>query len=106
MSADFVQDGLASEELLNIVIEIHTKVKDGRDIDRLREIYAQRYAFFSERYPTLFNSLFQSSFDIDNFRCMMDMRKKIENNEETVRSASEYIGMKFFKQFHPDMDKK
>lgn len=109
MSKDFVEDGIGTDELIDIVKDIYQKTQNESNktlLDKFKDIYKEKYSFFAERYPTLFNSLFMPNFDIKNFEYMMMMRKKIENDEESTKSASEHIGVKFFKQFHPDIKSK
>ena len=84
-------------------MSILDKIEEIRERVKNNELINNDYDDLKEKYPLLFDLAINKSksFDINILKNMLKMKEKIENGEETLKSPSEKISMKYFKEFHP-----
>lgn len=56
------------------------------------EVYTTKYKEFSEKYPTLFEKLFEPNFDKAVLRYMLNQKGKMSSNKQTEHDASIKVG--------------
>lgn len=67
----------------------------------------EEYEDFSYAYPGLFNLIIDdpNNFDMNRLIHMLNMKKKVENNETTYETASSQIGQEYYDEFvKPNID--
>lgn len=87
-------------------MSILEKIKEIREkIDNNIEINMDDYTELKKNNPLLFDLAInkEKKFDINILENMLKMKEKIDNGEETLKSSSEKISMKYFKEFHPNI---
>lgn len=87
-------------------MSILEKIKEIREkIDNDKEINMDDYRELKKNNPLLFDLATnkEKKFDINILENMLKMKEKIDNGEETLKSSSEKISMKYFKEFHPNI---
>ena len=105
MEKDFIKDGLTNEDIIKIIKEIRSKIKTSSNNNY--ENLKKEYEFFSERYPMLFEiSTRNEQFNWDNLNRMLEMRKKIQNDEITNEKASVAIGQEYYDKYVNIKEKK
>jgi hypothetical protein len=102
---DFIKDGYNTNDLLSIINEIRTNY----EIEKLKEAYKEtdqkyieienKYKFFKERYPFLFDMVLKPDMDMDRFKYMINLREDIVNNKTTSEKASIKVGKDLYKDF-------
>lgn len=93
-----MSDGLSNTELLEIVDDITTRIKNNQKIGK------NEYVSFKERYSHLYEMITSDNFDKDNFTKMLEMRQKVLSGEKDIKSSSEEISTQFFKKYHPEFN--
>lgn len=86
--------------------EMHNLSKYNNTIYRKRAI--DKFPEFSTTHPGLFNTIIDNpkKFDMNRLRQMLNMRKKINNNDITFEEASTKIGQQYYDEFaKPLVDK-
>lgn len=103
MDKDFLKDGLDNDAIREIVKKIRIVIdKDGSDENI--ELLKKEHAFFSERYPVLFEiATRKEEFNWEYMEYFLMMRNKIIQNELTSEKASVIIGDEWFKK-HVNID--
>lgn len=96
-SQELLDDGLNSEQIMTIVDDVIKEYKVGKTKKELKF----KHRFFSERYKTLFDMIFEDDFDIKKLQYMLEMRNKIIKNEKSVKEASEEVGTHFLNIYKP-----
>lgn len=100
MEKDFIKDGLTNEDIIKTVKEIRNKIKTSSKNNDNYENLKKEYNFFSDRYPMLFEiATRDEKFNWDNLNKMLEMRKKIENDEITNEKASVAIGQEYYNKY-------
>ncbi len=66
-----------------------------------RKQLTDEYADFAISYPGLFNTIIENptKFDIERLLYMLDMKKKIQNNNITFETASNKIGQEYYNEY-------
>lgn len=106
MEKDFIKDGLTNEDIIKIIKEIRRKIKTSSSNNNYENL-KKEYEFFSERYPMLFEiSTRNEQFNWDNLNRMLEMRKKIQNDEITSEKASVAIGQEYYDKYVNIKEKK
>ena len=107
MEKDFIKDGLTNEDIIKTIKEIRSKIKTSPSSNNNYENLKKEYEFFSERYPMLFEiSTRNEQFNWDNLNKMLEMRKKIQNDEITSEKASVAIGQQYYDKYVNIKEKK
>ena len=57
-----------------------------------KEVYTTKYKEFLEKYPTLFEKLFEPNFDKAVLRYMLNQKGKMSSNKQTEHNASIKVG--------------
>lgn len=98
MDKDFLKDGLDNDAIREIVKKIRVSIdKDGSDENI--EILKKEHAFFSDRYPVLFEiATRKDEFNWEYMEYFLMMRNKIIQDELTSEKASVIIGDEWFKK--------
>jgi hypothetical protein len=105
MEKDFIKDGLTNEDIIKTIKEIRSKIKTSSENNY--ENLKKEYDFFSTRYPMLFEiSTRNEPFNWDNLNKMLEMRKKVEENEITNDKASVIIGQQYYDKYVNIKEKK
>ena len=98
MEKDFIKDGLTNEDIIRTIKEIRSKIKTSSNDNY--ENLKKEYNFFSERYPMLFEIATRNEeFNWDNLNKMLEMRKKIEDDNITRDKASVIIGQQYYDKY-------
>jgi len=101
---DFINDGLSNDDITLTISRIIIRAKD----DEMRKLNEnERYEklkiefdFFSSRYPMLFDlAVREDKFPWDNLSYMLNMRKKIIDDELTSEGASKIVGKEWFDKY-------
>lgn len=101
---DFVIDGLSNDDITITISKIIQRAKDN-DIRKLNEMeryekLKNEFEFFSSRYPILFELATRDEiFPWDNLSYMLNMRKKVINDELTSDGASKIVGSEWFNKY-------
>lgn len=105
MEKDFIKDGLTNDDIISTIKEIRSKIKTSSNNNY--ENLKKEYNFFSERYPMLFElSTRKEEFNWDNLIKMLEMRKKIQNDEISNDKASVIIGQQYYDKYVNIKEKK
>ena len=105
MEKDFIKDGLTNEDIIKTIKEIRSKIKTSSSNNY--ENLKKEYDFFSTRYPMLFEiSTRNEPFNWDNLNKMLEMRKKVEENEISNDKASVIIGQQYYDKYVNIKEKK
>jgi len=91
--SDVDETSLTADEIIKIVSEMRDM--DALPKDRAR-YFKNKYPDFVERYPMLFEMACQTSFDMERFEYMINLKMKIDKKEDTVENASKEVGQKLF----------
>lgn len=106
MEKDFIKDGLTNDEIIKTIKEIRNKIKTSSSNDNYENL-KKEYSFFAERYPMLFEiSCRNDSFNWNNLNQMLEMRKKLENDEISNDKASVIIGQQYYDKYVNIKEKK
>lgn len=57
-----------------------------------KDVYTTKYKEFAEKYPTLFEKLFEPNFDKAVLKYMLNQNGKIRSNKQTEHNASIKVG--------------
>ena len=58
-----------------------------------------KYKEFNEKYPTLFDKLFDPNFDKAVLKYMLNQKEKIKSNKQTEHNASIKVGTMLVDKF-------
>ena len=75
-----------------IIQEILDNVENTSNTKELQQHYANKYPLFKENYPTLFEKLFDTTFDKKLLNLMLEEKKNIDSNTVSQHNASVKIG--------------
>lgn len=75
-----------------IIQEILDNIENTSNTTGLQQHYATKYPLFKEKYPTLFEKLFDTTFDKKLLNLMLEEKKNIDSHAVTQHNASVKIG--------------
>jgi hypothetical protein len=75
-----------------IIQEILDDIENNSNKNKIKELYSIKYPLFKQNYPTLFEKLFDSTFDKKMLNLMLEEKKNIDSNEISRHNASVKIG--------------
>jgi hypothetical protein len=115
-NADTVESSEVIKNQVNEIISFCIKKENifmrNQRIDEYKQICMIKFTNFHQRYPTLFFSIIEnpSSFPLYRLNEMLNLKKKIDNNELNEEKASLHLGQKYYNEFVKDtvaeLDKK
>jgi hypothetical protein len=105
--ADFLNDGLSSDDIKNIVQEIilymtenKSKCSSHEELLNKMKQSIDGLTFFEERYPMLYAMVTkEEGFDYASLEYFLNMRNKIIKNELSVEEASKEVGQVWFDKY-------
>jgi hypothetical protein len=105
--ADFLNDGLSSDDIKNIVQEIilymtenKSKCSSHEELLIKMKQTIEGISFFEERYPMLYAMVTkEDGFDYASLEYFLNMRNKIIKNELSVEEASKEVGQVWFDKY-------
>lgn len=97
-----------SEVILNNVKKLlefclkreNTKLRS-QNMDEYKQLCMRTFTDVHQKYPTLFFKIVEepSSFPMYRLEEMLNMKKKIENNESTEEEESKKLGQQYYDEF-------
>lgn len=105
--ADFLNDGLSSDDIKNIVQEIMLYMTENKSkcfsheelLNKMKQVI-DGITFFEERYPMLYAMVTkEEGFDYASLEYFLNMRNKIIKNELSVEEASKEVGQVWFDKY-------
>jgi hypothetical protein len=105
--SDFLNDGLSSDDIKNIVQEIILYMTENKSKSSSHEELLNKMkqsidglTFFEERYPMLYAMVTkEEGFDYASLEYFLNMRNKIIKNELSVDEASKEVGQVWFDKY-------
>ena len=105
--SDFLNDGLSSDDIKNIVQEIILYITENKSkcssyeelLNKMKQSI-DGLTFFEERYPMLYAMVTkEEGFDYASLEYFLNMRNKIIKNELSVDEASKEVGQVWFDKY-------
>jgi hypothetical protein len=99
-------------EIISFCLKKENIIIRRENIDQYKQNCMINFKNFHQKYPTLFFSIIEnpSSFPLYRLDEMLNLKKKIENNEINEHKASVHLGQKYYNEFVKDtvseLDKK
>lgn len=91
---------MASADILAIVREIRTSLDTAvGSMKSRRAFFEKRYPEFAERFPHLFQMVFDPEFNMERFEYMIRLRNDIQSNRTTFENASKEVGQHMFNEY-------
>lgn len=92
------------EQVSNIIkycLKKENNIMRRDNIDQYKQICMRLFTDFHQKYPTLFFSIIEnpSSFPLYRLDEMLQLKKKIEENEINEEKASVHLGQKYYNEF-------
>ena len=106
--ADFIKDGMESNDIKNLVQEIMLYMTEKKNSFSSHEELLnsmkssiEGLLFFEERYPMLYAMVTkEEGFDYASLEYFLNMRNKIIKNELSVEDASKEVGQVWFDKYY------
>jgi hypothetical protein len=106
--ADFIKDGMESNDIKNLVQEIMLYMTEKKNSFSSHEELLNSMKssidgllFFEERYPMLYAMVTkEEGFDYASLEYFLNMRNKIIKNELSVEDASKEVGQVWFDKYY------
>lgn len=106
--ADFIKDGMETDDIRNIVQEIMLYMTEKKNTYSSHEELLKHMKssiegllFFEERYPMLYAMVTkEEGFDYNSLEYFLNMRNKIIKNELSVEDASKEVGQVWFDKYY------
>jgi len=106
--ADFIKDGMETDDIRNIVQEIMLYMTEKKNTYSSHEELLKNMKssiegllFFEERYPMLYAMVTkEEGFDYNSLEYFLNMRNKIIKNELSVEDASKEVGQVWFDKYY------
>lgn len=98
---NFVKDGMTTNDIRKSIQQIRSYLQKG-GAATLEERIAQlkiEHAFFTERYPMLFEMCTRPDFDYNHLNYFLNKRDDIINDKVTSEEASVTVGKEWFDKF-------
>jgi len=91
-------------EIINFCLQKENSIKRHNNIDEYKQLCMIKFTKFHQNYPTLFFSIIEnpSTFPLYRLKDMLNLKRKIENNEINEDSASVKLGQKYYDEFVKD----
>ena len=91
-------------EIISFCLKKDTTIKRRENMDEYKQICMIKFTEFHQKYPTLFFSIIEnpSSFPIYRLNEMLNLKRKIEDNEINEDRASVHLGQKYYNEFVKD----
>ncbi len=105
-NAEFVNDGLTTEEIRKNIKNIREYIANNKNATDVAEKLKKDYEFFSTRYPLLYSmACDEKKFDYDSLEYFLNMRDRIINEQISAEDASKKVGQDWFNKY-VDLSKK
>ena len=106
--ANFIKDGMESNDIKNLVQEIMLYMTEKKNSFSSHEELLnsmkssiEGLLFFEERYPMLYAMVTkEEGFDYESLEYFLNMRNKIIKNELSVEDASKEVGQVWFDKYY------
>jgi len=106
--ADFIKDGMESNDIKNLVQEIMLYMTEKKksfssheELLNSMKSSIEGLLFFEERYPMLYAMVTkEEGFDYASLEYFLNMRNKIIKNELSVEEASKEVGQVWFDKYY------
>lgn len=106
--ADFIKDGMESNDIKNLVQEVMLYMTEKKNSFSSHEELLnsmkssiEGLLFFEERYPMLYAMVTkEEGFDYASLEYFLNMRNKIIKNELSVEDASKEVGQVWFDKYY------
>lgn len=99
-NVDFVNDGLTTQGIRDIIGKIRDYVQKNRNDQDIAEKLKDDYSFFANRYPILYNMACDNNkFDFQSLEYFLNMRDKIISDKISSEEASKQIGQEWFNKY-------
>ena len=89
------------KEIISFCLKKDNTKERRENIDEYKQICMRKFIDFHQKYPTLFFSIIEnpSSFPLYRLQEMLQLKKKIEDNEINEQKASVHLGQKYYNEF-------
>ena len=89
------------KEIISFCLKKDNTKERRENIDEYKQICMRKFTDFHQKYPTLFFSIIEnpSSFPLYRLQEMLQLKKKIEDNEINEQKASVHLGQKYYNEF-------
>lgn len=91
-------------EIITFCLQKENSIKRHNNIDEYKQMCMIKFTKFHQNYPTLFFSIIEnpSTFPLYRLKDMLNLKRKIENNEINEDGASVKLGQKYYDEFVKD----
>lgn len=89
---------MENKVIIEQVIQIRDMIQSGSKKDDIKNNFPD----LANNYPTLFEMVNRSNFNMEEFEYMMNLRKDMTDGKETLETASNKISTVFFHKYHPN----
>jgi hypothetical protein len=92
------------DNIISFCLKKDTTAKRRENMDEYKQICMIKFTDFHQKYPTLFFSIIEnpSSFPIYRLNEMLNLKRKIEDDEINEERASVHLGQKYYNEFVKD----
>jgi hypothetical protein len=92
------------EELITFCLTRNNIILKKDNIDEYKQVCMRQFTNFHQKYPTLFFSIIENptSFPLYRLNEMLNLKRKIEENEINEEHASVHLGKKYYNEFVKD----
>ena len=89
------------KKLLEFCLKKENTRMRSQNMDEYKQLCMRTFTDIHQKYPTLFFKIVEepSSFPIYRLEEMLNMKKKIENNESTEEEESKKLGQQYYDEF-------
>jgi hypothetical protein len=89
------------KEIISFCLKKENTKERRENIDEYKQVCMRKFTNFHQKYPTLFFSIIEnpSSFPLYRLEEMLQLKKKIEDNEINEQKASVHLGQKYYNEF-------
>ena len=89
------------KEIISFCLKKDNTKERRENIDEYKQVCMRKFTDFHQKYPTLFFSIIEnpSSFPLYRLEEMLQLKKKIEDNEINEQKASVHLGQKYYNEF-------
>jgi hypothetical protein len=85
--------------IIEQVKQVRDMIKSGSNKDDIKNNFSE----LANNYPTLFEMVNRTNFNMEEFEYIMNLRKDINDGKETLETASNKISTVFFHKYHPNV---
>ena len=101
-SSDTVKNQV--NEIISFCIQKENNIMRRDNINEYKQVCMIKFTNFHQKYPTLFFSIIENptTFPLYRLEEMLNLKRKIDDNEINEQKASVHLGQKYYNEFVKD----